>query len=703
MKLRFLHLPCFGPLRDATVVFQQNELLPRQGTLNFVVGVNGTGKSSLLRAVYVALHSADNALESSAALPFAFTLAYDASHRQPARTVLLWHPGGAVQKARLVLFDEVLPFREEQDWLALAKSLAAGKTPQRATVISGDQFMGSGGLREHLPRQVLAYTSGNPEPWEEAVERFFDSESLETLTEEEANERPRRWAAVRELALPDAGEAGWKESAQREQVEPQLPSALPRCTLLRSEETKLAALALVLWHSAQEARGLENDAELADFRRTLMEERTARHTGAGVRRLLQEADWFRATHLSLTLRQDGFAKSELKAALWSLYALAAEVVRQPLGRQQAVVPLGWLLERRDMRQLAQRFFPDGIPPLVAAQLDRLDGATTGAEAALRLLSPEGRLWEVFERLVLWQRAGLIEAATITVQRLSQVKRADGSLDEVVLSYESLSDGEQMLLGRMALLFLLQGMDGSLLLLDEPETHFNDIWKREIVDIVDDNVLKSTKAQVLVATHTSIALTDAFNEEVTLLKRLPDSAQIAAMPLQAKSFGASPSEIMREVFGATESVGQRAREFMDSVLAVIGEPEWVMRLWRNPNDPTALLGLGIGLRGALMLEEEPMEDTDARVRQVVNMLKSLAMANAEGRREPRLADAVAALERRLGAGFYQFELRRRIRALSTFEPGPERRPTSMDDVMRIIGPLRRKPPSEGEGSGTAAGA
>ena len=58
MRLRYLHLPCCGPLTDAAVVFGREELvshalnLPRIGALNFVVGINGTGKSSLLRALY---------------------------------------------------------------------------------------------------------------------------------------------------------------------------------------------------------------------------------------------------------------------------------------------------------------------------------------------------------------------------------------------------------------------------------------------------------------------------------------------------------------------------------------------------------------------------------------------------------------------------------------------------------------------------
>ena len=58
MRLRYLHLPDYGVLKDLRVpfdrelIFRQQGELHRRGDLHFVVGLNGTGKSSLLRAVY---------------------------------------------------------------------------------------------------------------------------------------------------------------------------------------------------------------------------------------------------------------------------------------------------------------------------------------------------------------------------------------------------------------------------------------------------------------------------------------------------------------------------------------------------------------------------------------------------------------------------------------------------------------------------
>ncbi|MFD2013402.1 AAA family ATPase [Acinetobacter vivianii] len=93
-----------------------------------------------------------------------------------------------------------------------------------------------------------------------------------------------------------------------------------------------------------------------------------------------------------------------------------------------------------------------------------------------------------------------------------------SSDDIgVLRYEELSDGEQMVLGRMALFHLLQGQQDALLLLDEPETHFNDKWKREIVDIIDD-AIGHTNNDILISTHSAIVLSDVFNNEIVMVQK-----------------------------------------------------------------------------------------------------------------------------------------------------------------------------------------
>jgi hypothetical protein len=109
----------------------------------------------------------------------------------------------------------------------------------------------------------------------------------------------------------------------------------------------------------------------------------------------------------------------------------------------------------------------------------------------------------------------------------------------------------------------------LLLLEEPETHFNDFWKREIVDIIHHN-LKKTAVQVLVATHSSIALSDAFAAEIALLEKRQDAIEATAPTLP--TFGEEPGEIMVRLFGAPETIGQRAAEWLDGLIRQPWKPE-----------------------------------------------------------------------------------------------------------------------------------
>lgn len=293
--------------------------------------------------------------------------------------------------------------------------------------------------------------------------------------------------------------------------------------------------------------------------------------------MLNEIDWFRPTHLSLVYRDDeDRATPAQRQELFCLLALADTVVAQPNGSMRAVISLG----PADQIMLSQRI-ADAVPLGVSSSsIDRIakrvDSSETGAAAVLRILSADESIdsttMDCFTRLRDWQRSGLLDEITLTIQRLHPPEDETDDTDEIertyrstaaVVTYDQLSDGEQMLLGRMGLIFLLRGQDGSLLLLDEPETHFNDVWKREIVDMLDRGLLNSTQTNVLVATHTSIALTDAFAAEVTVLDKT--DGQISARGVRGGLFGTDPGEVNMNLFRADASTGRRSELILDRLL------------------------------------------------------------------------------------------------------------------------------------------
>lgn len=134
----------------------------------------------------------------------------------------------------------------------------------------------------------------------------------------------------------------------------------------------------------------------------------------------------------------------------------------------------------------------------------------------------------------------------------------------LLLYDWLSDGERMFLGRMALFHLLKGIGDALVLLDEPETHFNDVWKREIVSLIDE-AIGDEPSDVVISTHSSITLSDVASEQIIRISR--ENGYVGINPLgdSIQTFGASSNELMINVFGAQSSIGRYSREQLDAFL------------------------------------------------------------------------------------------------------------------------------------------
>ena len=104
------------------------------------------------------------------------------------------------------------------------------------------------------------------------------------------------------------------------------------------------------------------------------------------------------------------------------------------------------------------------------------------------------------------------------------------------------------------------------------------WKRRIVDIIDDS-LRENSSEVVISTHSSIALTDVFETEITLLRKDNTDGTIVVVHQPAiNTFGALPNEIMRHIFDAPNTVGQRATEFLDMLLMAISYPDDVEAVW-----------------------------------------------------------------------------------------------------------------------------
>lgn len=559
MRLRYLHLKNYPPIQDLAVRFASGSPLDRECAIRFVVGVNGSGKSNLLRAVAeVFLALADERLP-----PFPVSLIYELGprHTQRNHSFVVDCPGGKAEASVWMAEGFHYPDNAPADTFEqLLEALRAGEAPQGfvALIPRGNWPQA---MPMALPNAVLAYTTGDLRPWRSIWNRNQAAEGLDMGSGEggadSIEERPAGWSAAQEmaLALPHSETPGETLSTGNEAVSPTDSDLYRRPLLLNPTLLKCALLAVALPQVFIETHDYPGRAEVD----TAMAEFLGRADNKNpLQELLERGGWHHLAAVAFRCRlQPKVWNRTLRETAHDWLLCASDIIAEPHPTEA---------RRLLFYDLKQPFSSRGVGILVAN--DGLDISTTHGEALWSLLGG-GRdepPFELFTSLVKLHQAGLFDDLELRLRRANRPEAdADPEARERdigVLRYEELSDGEQMVLGRMALFHLLEGQEDALLLLDEPETHFNDKWKREIVDIIDEAIGR-TANDVLISTHSAIVLSDVFNDEIVLVEKTQDGS--TARPVDQQTFATDPSALMMSVFEAEDSIGKRAQEFIEGKL------------------------------------------------------------------------------------------------------------------------------------------
>ena len=506
MKLRRLYLGAYRVLRDLDIRFGLPTLddIPSPYTptyaLDFLVGVNGTGKSTVLQALADLVQK----LERNAPIPFPFEMEYELGINENKQTVKL-------SNCTEGMAGENIP--------------STGSLRVWVNGVARDQLSG-----DLLPGRVAAFTTGSEAEWTLA-------EELELLGSGDPN-------AVRDLSPLD--------QAIRE-----LPGRLPRLETLEQEQPIQRSRFLLV--QAQQLPIVTLCGLLTDLAE-------AEHLGdRRLRTVLDEAKIGAIQGFSLKFRLNQGVTS----------VSDRDTVRRMARHATRALQLGadYLLvfdlsgREHSLSQEIVEEFSDGL--WLFETLARLASARADQPAVLR----EVNLF--LERPIPRPRA-----------------RTTRELPPLHL-LEWLSDGEQSFLGRLCL-FSLLGQTEALILLDEPEVHFNDYWKRQIVYLIDQ-ALAGRHNHALISTHSSITLTDVPSEDIVILDRGANYTSHSSHP-PMQTFAADPSDILVHVFGAPQASGEHSvshirriidtpssqdpnerREALQHLLAQVGPGYWSYRI------------------------------------------------------------------------------------------------------------------------------
>lgn len=552
MRLRYLHLSHYPPLTDLAVAF--SPLAPwgafePQGAaarlaIHFVIGQNGSGKSHLLRAVAAGfLALADERPPTNPV-----SLIYELGRRGESRhrTLIFDCPGETHVTTLWQAEGWAFPddsdretFKHALDYLrdATGPRVEFGGATFQARIARGDYPQA---VPDALPRALLAYTSGLMTPWRDTWQAPVDGEALDLVTQDPnydtSQERPPGWTEEDEsTVVNDGGSFGEEATRTLATAEQETqPADLFRRPLLLEPVMMTAALLAVALQNAEARRHEQADDTLTN--------------------LFQKAGWHHLVGVRLRLNLDRAAAAPraLLTRLHDAIRLAGECIT----------------ESHPGKALRCLYFDvDGALSTNGEPLspERFNGLTTQGQALYALLGePLDTAFERFGTLLNWLQHAVLEDIELFIRRND--KPEDESLTDLsdpgVLRLSEFSDGERLVLARWALFHLLDKQDDALLLLDEPETHFNDAWKREIVQVVD-KAMGGDASQVLIATHSAIVLSDVFDDEVVLIRKM--NGQSTADVVSDRTFATDPSALMMTVFGADDSIGARAQQRIEAFL------------------------------------------------------------------------------------------------------------------------------------------
>lgn len=143
-------------------------------------------------------------------------------------------------------------------------------------------------------------------------------------------------------------------------------------------------------------------------------------------------------------------------------------------------------------------------------------------------------------------------------------------DKQELLLKEFSDGEHQFIHTMAICLLLKDSN-SLILLDEPETHFNPSWRSKFVSILNSTLRNACSGleqhderyvnfmkDVLITTHSPFIISDCRSDNVIIVTK-HDGATIAenATARNIKTYGASTSYLQAKIFGSNDTIGGKA--------------------------------------------------------------------------------------------------------------------------------------------------
>ncbi|MNT23241.1 hypothetical protein D3C72_1586530 [compost metagenome] len=189
-------------------------------------------------------------------------------------------------------------------------------------------------------------------------------------------------------------------------------------------------------------------------------------------------------------------------------------------------------------------------------------------------------------------------------RILKLKRETNELSNLLL--KNLSDGEQQFLHSMGICLMLKNRS-ALLLLDEPETHFNPDWRSKFISTIKGSLEaagnNNLMMDLLITSHSPFIVSDCKREKVFVFE-----GKTVANP-KINTFGTSVNIITEEVFKKKETISDLSIKEISDIKAL---PLDTLENIEDAKNASRILGESVEkvlLFRELLLKEKELRNND----------------------------------------------------------------------------------------------
>lgn len=147
------------------------------------------------------------------------------------------------------------------------------------------------------------------------------------------------------------------------------------------------------------------------------------------------------------------------------------------------------------------------------------------------------------------------------------KQKPNSKGVVSLLMKNLSDGEQQFLHTIGICLMLKNRS-ALLLLDEPETHFNPDWRSKFIRTLKKSLTASESNNlmndILITSHSPFIISDCYPDKVIVFEKGKQPKN--ARDINFRTYGTSIDIIMENIFKKNNTIGDLSRTEIEDIQA-----------------------------------------------------------------------------------------------------------------------------------------